>query len=84
MSIRNAHWSVYFLAWTIGVTAAGAAAGALLFLVGGVTIGAKFTAIELVVHGLQKAGFVSFVWAVPIAITMCVMRGYKRRQGRSC
>lgn len=79
MKLRDTHWSVYFLAWTFGLTAAGAAVGALLFLLGGLAIGAKFTPVELLSHGAGKVGYITFVWAMPIAIMACVIRGYRRK-----
>lgn len=80
--LRNAHWSVYLLAWVLGLTAAGAILGAVAFPLVGTLLHWKFTPLQLAQNGMRNLGFLFFVWAVPIGATACAIRGYKRRMAR--
>ncbi len=77
--LRETHWSVYFTVWVAGFTALGAAAGALLFPLGGLLFNADATTLQLARRGMQFAGFIFFIWAPAIGITACVMRAWRKK-----
>jgi hypothetical protein len=79
MNTRGLHWSLYFLLWTLGISLAGAVLGGISFPALGWLLDWKFRAAELAANGARTLGFFFFVWALPIAIIACIIRGYKRR-----
>lgn len=77
--LEEVRWPVYFLAWVLGLTALGAAAGALLFPLGGLLFNADATLLQLARRGMRFLGFIFFIWAPAIGITACVMRAWRKK-----
>ncbi|RME73365.1 MAG: hypothetical protein D6781_00585 [Verrucomicrobia bacterium] len=77
------HWIRYVpygLAWTLGVTAAGALVGAVAVPLAGVLIGSEKTVAEMALAGARNLGFLSFVWAPGLGIVMAFHRAFRDRQ----
>ena len=79
MTLRDSHWSLYFICWVAAISAVGAALGGLSFPLLGLLLGWDFSLSELCLNGMRNLGFLFFVWAVPIAIIACFARWYRRR-----
>lgn len=76
---RLLFYTGYFLLWTVGICAAGAAVGAISFPIVGALIGAESSTLELIGSGAAKLGFLSFIWAPGTAIVLCFHRAYRNR-----
>jgi len=79
MSLRDVHWSLYFLFWLAAIVAAGAVVGAAVFPLVGLCFRSGYTAGQLVANGVRTGSFYCFLWAPGIAVVLCVMRAYRRR-----
>jgi NADH:ubiquinone oxidoreductase subunit H len=77
--LSAAHWTLYFLAWVVGLVVLGATLFALLFPVGGWLLGSERTSLALLRRGAGFGGFYFLIWAPAIALCACVMRAYRRR-----
>ncbi|MFT3781920.1 MAG: hypothetical protein QM790_07880 [Nibricoccus sp.] len=82
MNLRESHWAIYFLVWLSAVVVAGALLGAITFPVAGPLFGSKLSVLEHVAAGARHLGFISFVWAPPIALVACVKRAYEKKKPR--
>ncbi|HUL54973.1 MAG TPA: hypothetical protein VLT83_16345 [Opitutaceae bacterium] len=83
MNLRELHWALYFLFWTAAMVAAGALAGAALFLLAGLVFSTGHTPWQLVYAGGRAGGFFLAIWAPGTAVVLCVMRAYRRRHPES-
>lgn len=81
MKLRDAHWSVYFAAWVLGIVASGAVLGALVFLLAGPAWDATSTPLARALEGARRVGFIFFIWAPGIGLAASVMRSYRRKHG---
>jgi len=79
MSLRDIHWSLYFLFWLAAIVAAGALLGALLFPLAGLCFRTGLTPAQLVRNGARIGGFYCLLWAPGTAVVLGVMRAYRRR-----
>jgi hypothetical protein len=77
--LNETHRAVYFPARVAGLTALGAAAGALLFPPGGLLFNADATLLQLARRGMRFLGFIFFIRAPAIGITACVMRAWRKK-----
>ena len=71
--------SPYFFAWVAGLVVLGAILGAIFFPLGGWLLDAERTSYALFLRGLRFGSFYFLIWAPAIAITMTVMRAYRRQ-----
>lgn len=76
-------YSAFGLGWTLVITAAGAALGALTFPLIGALAGADASAASLALSGAKNLGFLAFIWAPGAAIVLAFRRAYLRRQSSS-
>jgi len=83
MTLRELHWSLYFLVWTTGIIALGAVLGALLFPLTGLVFETEKSAAQLAVFGARTLGFYFMVWAPGISLVLTVKNAYERRQRQS-
>lgn len=82
MSGRRMHWAWYALGLITGITALGAAIGAVVFPLWGLVFGLERGAGELAVAGMRTLGFYFLIWAPGIALVLCVKRAYEARRGQ--
>lgn len=73
----------YFFAWVAGLVVLGAILGAIFFPLGGWLLDAERTSYALFLRGLRFGSFYFLIWAPAIAITVCVMRGYRRARSHT-
>jgi Zn-dependent protease with chaperone function len=74
------HWSLYFLTWTLGLTALGALLGLVLFPLVGWGVGLNRTPGDLALAGIRILGFYFGIWAPGIALVVTVKREYEARR----
>lgn len=77
---RRLHWSLYFLAWTVGICVAGLVLGALSFPVVGMLVDTGLTGLELTRNGIRILGFYFSMWAPGVALVLTVKREYEARR----
>jgi hypothetical protein len=79
MSLRELHWSLYFLFWAAAIVAAGTLLGAVVFPFAGLLFPTGHGFWQLVETGAGTGAFYFFIWAPGTAIVLCVRRAYRRR-----
>lgn len=72
----------YVLLWSCLITAGGALVGAIIFPIVGTLAGMDLTTAEMIVSGARQLGFLTFIWAVGIAIVMAFQRAHRRRRAQ--
>jgi len=77
--LRSSHWSVYAVAWILGIVLLGTILGMIFFPLGGLIVGAKRTSMELLIRGARFGSFYFLIWAPAVAIAACVMRAYRQK-----
>lgn len=77
--LHRSHWSVYAMAWILGIVVIGTVLGMIFFPLGGLVLGAKRTSMELLVRGARFGSFWFLIWAPAVAICACVMRAYREK-----
>jgi hypothetical protein len=80
MNVRNLHWALHFLVWTLGIIALGAALGSVIFPVVGLIAGIEKPAGDLALTGARTLGFYFMVWAPGIGLVLTVKNEYERRR----
>lgn len=70
----------YVLLWSTIITAGGAVAGAIVFPLVGTLAGMDMTVAAMALSGARQIGFLTFIWAVGIAIVMAFQHAYRRRR----
>ena len=80
---RPLSWPLTFLAWLLGVVAAGALAGVVTFPLAGWIGGSTRAPGDLAVTGARTLGFFGLVWAPGIALVMAVKRAYETRRSKA-
>lgn len=81
MSVRTiVFYGGYVLLWSVIITAGGAVVGAVVFPVVGTLAGMDMTGAAMALSGARQIGFLTFIWAVGIAIVMAFQHAYRRRR----
>jgi len=84
MTLRSALFYVgYVLLWSVVITTGGAIVGAIVFPIVGTLAGMDMTAAAMALSGARQIGFLTFIWAVGIAIVMAFQHAYRCRQARA-
>ncbi len=76
-------WPLYFLAWTLGITALGVIVGAVVYPIIGLAFSLDYTLRELVLNGIKAIGFYFGIWAPGIALVMTVKKAYETNKART-
>jgi hypothetical protein len=69
----------YVLLWSTIITAGGAVVGAVVFPLVGSLAGMEMTATAMALSGARQLGFLTFIWAVGIAIVMAFQHAHRQR-----
>jgi hypothetical protein len=77
---KRLHWSLYCLAWVLGICLGGALLSVIVYPLGGALLGAERSGGQLALTGLRTLGFYFSIWAPGIAIVLTVKREYEARQ----
>ncbi len=72
----------YVLLWSTMITLGGALVGSVIFPVVGSLAGMDLTAGEMARNGARQLGFLTFIWAVGIAIVMAFQRAHRLRHAQ--
>jgi hypothetical protein len=83
MKLRDLHWALHFLVWTLGIVAVGAVLGAVVFPLVGSLAGVDKSAGELALTGARTLGFYFMVWAPGVGIVLTVKNEYERRRRKA-
>jgi len=67
----------YVLFWSAMITLGGALVGSVIFPVVGSLAGMDLTVGEMARNGARQIGFLTFIWAVGIAIVMAFQRAHR-------
>jgi uncharacterized transporter YbjL len=73
----------YVLLWSAIITAGGAVVGAIVFPLVGTLAGMDMTASAMALSGARQLGFLTFIWAVGIAIVMAFQHAHRRRRAQA-
>lgn len=76
-------YSGYVLFWSTVITVGGAIVGAILFPLVGTLAGMDMTAGAMALSGARQIGFLTFIWAVGIAIVMAFQRAHRLRRSQA-
>ncbi len=84
MSMRRTKlgYFLYFLAWTLGITAAGGIVGAITFPLVGSLAGIEGTLSQQALSGARQLAFLALIWAPGGATVLCFHRIYRDRHSR--
>lgn len=72
----------YVLLWSLIITAGGALVGAVVFPIVGTLGSVEMSAGAMAWSGARQLGFLTFIWAVGIAIVMAFQHAHRRRQAQ--
>jgi uncharacterized transporter YbjL len=73
----------YVLLWSALITLGGAVAGAVVFPLVGSLAGMDITPAAMALSGARQLGFLTFIWAVGIAIVMAFQHAHRRSRAQA-
>jgi hypothetical protein len=73
-------WPLYFIKWTVGITATGALLGAIVFPLVGLVFDTGRTTSELAWNGIKILGFFFGIWAPGTALVLTVRKVYEAKK----
>lgn len=69
----------YVVLWSVIITAGGALVGSIAFPIVGSLASMEMTVPAMALSGARQIGFLTFIWAVGIAIVMAFQHAHRRR-----
>jgi len=77
---QSLFYAGYVAGWTIGITAAGALVGLIVFPIAGVIFSRDTPLPDMALSGARNLGFLAFVWAPGTAIVLAFRHAFRRRR----